>query len=353
MTKAMIVFDGVNLRIPESMGMPKANQMQGTVLERLGELACRICYDSLGVGRPSNELHKHILDVDNTSVYEHCTFTIRFLTYEPDVSSFLRNFLNRKGVWIVVEKDWVDVTVNFRSVWEWGKWSSETNRGTSFQWLETIIQRFAYELAPQIFPKVSIDFDNRDAYLVTKDLNEDQAHVSMWMSGSRGWSHEQVRHRFAMSQRSTRYVDESESNYVEHPVLTAFLADPANSISNIPDLINESMKTDRKTYDYIVEVLETYNITKGIGKTDARKQARGTARGYLGNALATEMIFTASISQWKWMFEKRCSKFADAEIRAVYCDVLRELKASRYAHMFNGWELIDSPDGIGQVLNII
>jgi hypothetical protein len=51
------------LYLPESMGRPKENQLTGTIHENLGELASRICYDSLGSGRSSEALHQHILDV--------------------------------------------------------------------------------------------------------------------------------------------------------------------------------------------------------------------------------------------------------------------------------------------------
>jgi hypothetical protein len=52
--KAALVWDGgSNVVIPQEMGVPRADQMQGTTMERLAELAGRVCYDSLGSGRPS------------------------------------------------------------------------------------------------------------------------------------------------------------------------------------------------------------------------------------------------------------------------------------------------------------
>jgi thymidylate synthase ThyX len=82
----------------------------------------------------------------------------------------------------------------------------------------------------------------------------------------------------------------------------------------------------------------------------ARKQARGMARGYLGNALQTEMLFSASVAQWKRMLEQRLTPAADAEIRLVYELALAELKRSRYGAAFERYELVDSPDGLGKVL---
>ena len=352
--KAQLVYDGIDIKIPESMGTPKANQMQGTPLEQLGELACRVCYDSLGVGRPSSELHKHILDVDNTSVYEHCVFTVRFYISDKQ-SKFLRNFINRKGIWIDVKPYYIDITVNFRAVLEWDKWSSETNKGFLNDFVEKTLWSYAHDLAPQIFRLLANPiFTNYTTELVTENLNEDQAHISMWLYGSRGFTHEQVRHRFAMSQRSTRYVDENESEYIEHPLITAFLTDKtANNEDKefMRNYIDAAIAADRRAYVDITKSLEAYKLEHGLSKTDARKQARGAARGNLGNALASEMIFTASVSGWKWMLQKRASKFADAEIRAVYTDVLPELKRSQYGFMFEDYNLIPSPDGIGMVLN--
>jgi thymidylate synthase ThyX len=102
----------------------------------------------------------------------------------------------------------------------------------------------------------------------------------------------------------------------------------------------------------LVAVLEDYGKAKGLDKASARKQARGAARGYLGNALATEMLFSAPVSGWKWILSQRANRLADAEIRAVYGRVLPALKASRYGAMFTGLDLVPSPDGMGEVLAV-
>jgi thymidylate synthase ThyX len=48
-----------------------------------------------------------------------------------------------------------------------------------------------------------------------------------------------------------------------------------------------------------------------------RKAARGAARGFLSSSLYTEMIFSASVAQWKRIFAQRISVHADAEIREI------------------------------------
>jgi thymidylate synthase ThyX len=356
--QAKLVYDGGDqLYIPESMGQPKPNQLQGTILEQLGELACRICYDSLGVGRSSEELHKHILEVINLSVYEHCWFT---LNIKDTISTdFPRALLNRKGVWFDVKDNVNQVTINFRAVLEWDKYTKGYN-DTPFasKALGRILWTTARSLAPQIFHDRDIWGYAYDDLIkrceITTELDENQAMITMYLSGSRGFSHEQVRHRFNISQRSTRYCDESESPWIEHPLITKFLNDKRQSGTEqmaLESLINHAIDSGRDAYERCVEFLEAYLKEQGLGKTDARKQARGSGRGYLGNALETEMFFTAPVSAWRdIILPQRASKFADAEIRMIYNDVLPELKRSRYGHFFNDLELIDSPDGIGKVL---
>jgi thymidylate synthase ThyX len=82
----------------------------------------------------------------------------------------------------------------------------------------------------------------------------------------------------------------------------------------------------------------------------ARKQARGAARGYLGNALFTELIFSASVAQWRRILAQRLNAAADAEIREMAADVLPILKGCRYGSDFADMNTKPSPDGIGVVL---
>jgi thymidylate synthase ThyX len=103
-------------------------------------------------------------------------------------------------------------------------------------------------------------------------------------------------------------------------------------------------------YARLNDELYKWLIGRSVDKGSARKQARGAARGYLGNALSTELIFSASVAQWKRMLRMRCSAHADGEIRAVFVEVLSELKKSRYASDFETFSLEPSPDGIGQCM---
>lgn len=347
---ASLVYDGTIVRTPRKMGTPRADQMQGTPLEGLSELCCRVCYDSLGTGRDSAALHRHILEVLHLSVYRHAAFTITF----PDCGfpgELALCCLNRKGVRVDYIDRALEITANLQSVVEWGRYPAPL--GDWNDDMGDVLRWYANLLAPRVVPRPTnpelFDLLNQ-AMLKEEGLTEDQAHVSLFLSGSRGFSHEQVRHNFAVSQRSTRYCDEDGTPYVEHPLTAAYLASGHPGVNLCRAAIEQSVAADRKTYRALVAYLEEWLLGRGIGKLDARKQARGAARGYLGNALTTEMIFTAPVSGWRWMLSQRKSRFADAEIREIYSPVLKALKGCRYGGYFEDLDLAPSPDGLGEVL---
>lgn len=174
-----------------------------------------------------------------------------------------------------------------------------------------------------------------------------------------GNSHELVRHgdRTGISQRSTRFVQENESPWVDHPLVQEFLAskdllpdDPENRIRGaLGAIIGDVKISAREVYERTVEHLQKWLTAKGVDKLTARKQARGAARGYLGNALLTELIFSASVGQWKRMLRMRACAPADAEIRAVFVQALEALKQSRYAADFSSFIVAPAPDGLGEI----
>ena len=364
---AELIWDGGDeVRIPSGFEAPSPNQMQGTAHDKLGEIACRICYDSMGVdphtgkqkGRSSAQLHHHILEVRNHNVYEHADFTVRVEKVSHD--TLLHCFINRPGVWCEATNEGFEVSMNHRCVLEWDSWEPSfakphnyTTRSLGYQLWE-----HARKLAPQIYPKSrSIRYDECRLIPKTTGLLPTQASVSLYLSFSRGAGNEQCRHRFRMSQRSTRYVDESESSYVRHPLITQFLLDDTICGSVKQDALARmqvSEASDKSTYDHLVNCLQDYLKKKGVEGTQARKQARGAARGFLGLSLHTEMIFTAPVSGWRWMLSQRGTKLADAEIRVLYTtgdkSVLNCLKASRYGYFFKDFEVEDCPDGIGESL---
>ena len=365
---AILVYDGGEyVTIPPQLGVPRDDQMQGTPAEQLCELAGRTCYDSLGKGRPSfarydnpdeNGLitegyHDHIAKVGHGSVWEHFNFTIdlpesfEFWKRRP---GFFPGLLNRPGVFVTIMGQSVRLTANLRAAIEWENFGYDF--GDSFA--EAAIKVRANDVAPHIAKPYSKHYDAGDrlvrSSLIADPINDNERWVSIFISGSRGLSHELVRHGdfTAISQRSTRFVDESRSDWVEHPLTLQYMRE--HKYRPGAGYFEGAAIGDAKlAYGQIVNSLEPWLISRGVDKTSARKQARGAARGYLGNALYTELIFSASVAQWKRILRQRASVFADAEIREMACKALLSLQQSRYGDRFANWHLEKSPDGIGFV----
>ncbi len=352
--KAHLVYDGGPIVfIPPEMGEPAFNQLVGTVAENLSELCCRVCYDSLGKGRSSELMHGHLLDVKHWSVYEHYHFTVELQSlsniFGPNI---LLALMNRTELQVNTTQDKLFVTMNLRHLLDWFRWSRE--HPDMSRMIFDVILGCVFEEAPNVFKRLQpSSIETELGCKLVGGWLPNQQFVTLYLSGSRGMSHEQVRHRFNISQRSTRYVDEDGSDYVEHPLITKFLESETNENNKrfVNHSIGNAKALSRECYRELVDKLQGFLLSKSVDKFTARKQARGAARNYLGNGLATELMFTANLVNWRDMLKLRCNVAADAEIRVMYGSVLRELKASRFGDYFSDLSLVASPDGIGEVLN--
>lgn len=380
--KASLVWDGGETTLPLEMGAPRDDQMLGTPTERLIEAGGRVCYDSCGTGRPSfsgngkEGFHEHIRKVGHLSVLEHATatFTVR---QSPESSSFdtvdgesfstaLRLAVGqRPGVVCLPTANGLGrVTVNLRAVLEWDRWSVELGlEARAVKQLGDALLRGFSRLVPNL-GLVCVDADRGySAFLLLPALpsSPHEEWVSLFLRMSRGCSHELVRHGdfSAISHRSTRYVDELESEWVEHPLLTAYKASlPDADVDGVSHDCEYRVSESQQLYGELVEKLQAWAMANGMDKVTARKQARGAARGYLGNALSTEMIFSASVWQWRNILKQRGSDAADAEIRQLalgdgdpeYPSILRALKGSRYGNRFKDMATAPSTTGVGVCL---
>lgn len=360
-----IVWDGVDFKVPEALGKPREDQLASTPLDNLSELSGRACYDSLGSGRKTTEYHAHIIEVGHGSVQEHAnlTFLIPNLSV-PDYLSCCECLLNRPGIFVrKVMKSLASltpgvtmafdlyVTANIRAVREWFKIPPMNQMG---KLLGETIQNLAKTKAPLLMADIPDHEIGDSLCTVVEPVVDEEVWVSMFFTNvSRGFSHELVRHKFrtAVSQRSTRYVDENTSPWAWHPLMDQFLHGESakDEAVQLWAKVEESEAIAKSTYGELVKFLQQKCIDGGADKFTARKQARGAARGILGNALMTEMIFSASLDQWKWMFGLRASRHADAEIRVVFNEVY-ELLSARFPERFVGWTKVDCPDGIGYEL---
>lgn len=361
-----IVWDGKEFSVPKALGEPREDQLASTPLDNLAELSGRSCYDSLGTGRKTTEYHKHIIEVGHGSVQEHAnlTFLIPNLNI-PDFLSCCECLLNRPGIFVrkTMKKPTIiqpnqpqmvfdlRITANIRAIREWFNIPLMNQWG---QLLGETIQNLAKTKAPLLMCDIpDHEVGDNDCKIVEPEVDEEMWVSIFFTNVSRGFSHELVRHKFrtAVSQRSTRYVDENTSPWAWHPLIES-LKKGAGCCAENSELWSRiiSVEADAKeVYTMTVKALQEQMVAAGIDKFTARKQARGAARGVLGNALMTEMIFSASLDQWKWMFHLRASKHADAEIRVVFNEVY-ELLSARFPERFVGWEKAECPDGIGYEL---
>lgn len=131
---------------------------------------------------------------------------------------------------------------------------------------------------------------------------------------SRSLTHELIRHRhFSYSQLSQRYVDESESEFVEPDVIAG---DPV-----LHEIWCEAVNAARAAYDRLIPLLqEKYGDM--ADKTLRRKLARQAARSVLPNATETKIFVTGNVRALRHFIEMRGSEFADVEIRKVALGLL-------------------------------
>lgn len=342
-----LVFDGGDkVLIPPQMGTPKSGQLEGSIAEQLSELAGRICYDSLGSGRGSKEYHEHILQVGHGSVYEHYHFCVE-INADQFLFESIEDLLNRPGVFSKRKGSFLRITANLRAVLEWSEMSK-----LGFERLGNSMWQAAKTLAPLVFSISHNPFESKNVsdWKIVPPDTEDEQWISLLLSGSRGMSHEQVRHGdwTGISQRSSRFCDESNSDWVRHPLYKKYQQEEDDKELELKVIGVEHQC--KGVYEVMTNKLQNWLMSKDVDKTTARKQARGAARGILGNSLHTELIFSASVRQWKHMITQRCSRGADAEIRELYRRVLETMWASRYGDSFRNFKLIPSPDGIGFVV---
>jgi thymidylate synthase (FAD) len=153
---------------------------------------------------------------------------------------------------------------------------------------------------------------------------------------SRSFTHELVRHRhFSYSQLSQRYVDESNSDFIEPDVIAE---DP-----ELHAVWCESVNAARAAYDRLIEGLQK-KYAAMEDKTLRRKLARQAARSVLPNATETKIFVTGNARALRHFIEMRGSEFADVEIRKVALQVLDIMRRESPA-MFGDYVVETLPDG--------
>lgn len=366
-----LVWDGETFSLPPELGTPRDDQLLGSDMDRVVEVAGRTCYDSLGKGRSSPDYHGHIQEVGHGSVLEHPNITMEFDQGElEDVAMFGLFLLNRPGIWTRLkgtpDATVLRMTLNFRSILEWQRWpipevlklaaDSHGIDADSFTDIGDVIKWTAREKAPLVCHTVPTDkpgciSELGDDFLrIVPPETDEEVWASMFIKDvSRGLTHELVRHGdyTAISQRSTRYCDEDGSEWIWHPLIHQYLE---NSTEDAWGMILDAQGKCREAYRFLVADLQTFLTGRGTDKATARKQARGAARGLLGNSLATELVFSASMAQWKRMMVLRAHDAADAEIRLMFNDAF-DILSERWPDRWVGWTRKKAADGCGFMIS--
>ncbi len=153
---------------------------------------------------------------------------------------------------------------------------------------------------------------------------------------SRSFTHELIRHRhFSYSQLSQRYVDESDSDFIEPDVIAA---DP-----ELHRIWVEAVEAARRAYNALIPGLEK-RYAAVPEKTLRRKLARQAARSVLPNATETKIFVTGNARALRHFIELRGSEHADIEIRKVAVAILR-LMQREAPSLFGDYRLEPLPDG--------
>jgi thymidylate synthase (FAD) len=153
---------------------------------------------------------------------------------------------------------------------------------------------------------------------------------------SRSLTHELIRHRhFSYSQLSQRYVDESDSAFIEPDDIAA---DPELHRAWV-----EAVNAARAAYDALVAGLQE-RYTGVADKTLRRKMARQAARSVLPNATETKIFVTGNARALRHFIELRGSEHADVEIRKLAVGLLKIMQQESPS-IFADYTLVTLPDG--------
>jgi thymidylate synthase (FAD) len=177
----------------------------------------------------------------------------------------------------------------------------------------------------------------------------DQAHGSVlehavWsflISGvSRALTHELIRHRagWSYSQLSQRYVDETDTDFVEPDII----ADDPELHALWIDAVEQSHQAYIRLANGLAERLRTNHPELKV--TARRKAARQAARSVLPNATETKIFVTANARALRHFIELRGSEHAEPEIRKLAVALLRIMQQESPS-MFGDFSLVQLEDG--------
>ncbi len=157
---------------------------------------------------------------------------------------------------------------------------------------------------------------------------------------SRSFTHELVRHRagWGYSQLSQRFVDESETDFVEPDLIS--------SDEELHNIWLECMEDIIEKYKFMLEKLndKVNERYPDLSSTLKKKLVRQTARSILPNATETKIFVTANARALRHFIELRGYIAADVEIRKVAVKMLK-LMQKEAPNIFGDYKIVKAEDG--------
>lgn len=312
------------------------NCYNGTREECLMEFAGRVCYNSGHTGktnRNSKDYFANIKESRHTSIFGHSMIQIRLQL--DDARNFAFQLCNEPGWYFSFtsrpsrNSSWVLVTLNLRLLERLSDpvylKSLHLSEDVGIQINEALV--LASKVSPLIFAEVEDDSLlvnlTDDGYKTLTDLYDKPGNhkwYSFYIEGSRSFSHEYIRHSYesSISQRSTRFVDESSHSFEEHPLFHRCLMNSnSNTRNKLANFKAKSLSNIRENYDEIYNILYDFALNEGKLGLDAKKQARGAMARFLMHGLSTSLVYTATKREFDFIFEQRINDHADEEIHEI------------------------------------
>ena len=140
----------------------------------------------------------------------------------------------------------------------------------------------------------------------------EHASATFYIEGvSRALTHELIRHRhLSFSELSQRFVNVEDAELVYPPAVRGDAVLETN--------VDYAFRAARQAYEGNNNLLTTAGFP--------RKQAREAARAVMPNATETKIVVTGNHRAWRDAIGKRYSVHADAEIRELATELLRQLR---------------------------
>ncbi|AHJ86413.1 thymidylate synthase [Mycobacterium phage 40AC] len=144
----------------------------------------------------------------------------------------------------------------------------------------------------------------------------EHASATFYIEASRSVLTELERHRhLSFSVVSQRYVDPVWLGVLQPPAIDQL---PELDRAYAQDVLGHAKDTAAAAYQQLIQIFEANELP--------RKQAREAARAVLPNMTNSPMVVTGNHRAWRYVIKARWHEAADAEIRALAGELLRQLR---------------------------